>query len=124
MSDAPIAAFLIYEDHIYYVDWERSPYGLQKMALDGTGRQEIYDRSVSLHTAADGWIYLNSKPRGDVGNDLYRIRTDGNGLELVTGGHCFALNVAGDWLFFTTNDEDYRMSRMRLDGSERSFVNE
>jgi hypothetical protein len=124
VSDAKVQQFFISEEHIYYVDREKAPYGLQKMALDGTGHQEIYDRSVVLHTAADGWIYLQTKPRGDTGNDLYRIRSDGSGLEKVSDGYGFTLSVAGDWIYFTTNDDQFRVSRMCLDGSERGFVNE
>jgi hypothetical protein len=124
VSDAKVRQFLISENHIYYVDWEKAPYGIQKMALDGTGHQEIYDRSVTLHTVAGVWIYIQTKPRGDTGNDVYRIRPDGSGLEKVADGYGFTLSVAGDWIFFTTNDEQFRVSRMRLDGSGRGFVNE
>ncbi|HHU07916.1 MAG TPA: DUF5050 domain-containing protein [Clostridiaceae bacterium] len=123
VSDAKVQQFFISGDHIYYVDREKAPYGIQKMALDGTGHQEIYDRSVVLHTVANDWIYIQSKPRGDTGNDLYRIQPDGSGLEKVTDGYCFTLSVAGDWVYFTTNDEQFRVSRMRLNGSERDFVN-
>ncbi|MDD4796156.1 MAG: DUF5050 domain-containing protein [Eubacteriales bacterium] len=124
VCDVKVEQFFIYEEHIYYVDWEKAPYGIQKKALDGTGHQQIYDTSVVLHTAVDGWIYIQSKPRGDTGNDLYRIRPDGSGLEKVSDGYGFTLSVAGDWIYFTTNDEQFRVSRMRLDGSERGFVNE
>lgn len=124
VSDAKVWDFLIYEDHIYYVDWEKSPYGLQKMGLDGSGRQEIYDRNVTLCTAADGWIYLLSKPRKDAVDGLYRIKTDGSGLTNLTEGYCFDMSVAGDWLFFCSNDEEYRISKIKPDGSQRGFVNE
>lgn len=116
--------FLIYEDHIYYVDTERSPYGIQKVALDGTGQQEIYKQNVILHTAADGWIYFHSKPYRDSVQGLYRIRTDGSGLEFVTEGHVHDISLADGWLFFYSESNDPAVSKMRLDGSERGFVNE
>lgn len=123
VSDARMRDFLIHEEHVYYQDWERI-YGIQKIALDGTGHQEIYDRNVTLYSAADGWIYLHSKPHKDAVDGLYRIRTDGSGRENVAEGHCFNMSIVGEWIFFTTNDEQRRLSKMRLDGSERGFVNE
>ena len=122
--DTSVRDFLIYEDHIYYVDWERSPYGILKMAMDGTGQQEIYKQNVELFTAADGWIYLRSKPRRDAVQGLYRIRTDGGIPELVAEGYCYDISVAGGWLFFYTGNADPALSKMKLDGSERGFVNE
>ncbi len=124
VSDAKARQFFVYEDHIYYVDWEKAPYGIQKMALDGTGHQEIYDGNVTLYTAADGWIYLMSKPKKDAVDGLYKIRTDGSGLINVAEGHCFDISIAGERLFFCTNDEDFRRSKMKPDGSGRGFVNE
>ncbi len=121
VSDAKVSDFLIYEGYIYFLDWDKLPYGLDKMALDGTGRQEIYSRDVQLCSAADGWIYLLSKPRMDSVNGMYRLRTDGSGLENVTEGHCFDVSAAGEWLFFCNNDENFRISKMKLDGSERGF---
>jgi hypothetical protein len=124
VSDIEARHFLIYEDHIYYVDRERWPYGIQKTALDGTGQQEIYKQYVELRTAADGWIYLMSKPHRDAVDGLYRIRTDGSGLELVTEGDCYDISVAGGWLFFRTEGDDPAILKMKPDGSEHGFVNE
>lgn len=124
VSDAPIQSFLIHEGSVFYVDWETAPYGLRRMAPDGAGFQEIYDRNVALCTASEDWIYLTSKPYRDAVNGLYRLKPDGSGLALVTEGHCFGISAAGDWLFFCTNDEEYRITKMRPDGSERGFVNE
>jgi len=122
VSDVTIWDFFIYENYIYYVDLEQSPYGIQKMALDGTRRQEIYDGNVMLYTGADGFIYMMSKPTRDAVDGLYRIRADGGGLENVAEGHCFNVSVAGEWLFFCTNDADYRISKMKLDGSDLVFI--
>ena len=124
VSDIKINQFFIYGEQIYFTDWEERSYGLEKMALDGTGRQEIYDGHVMLCTAAEDWVYVITRVNMAPINDVCRMKIDGSGLEKLIDGGGFQMSVAGDWIFFSTNDEQFRLSKMRLDGSERGFVNE
>lgn len=101
ISGGNLASFGIYnvlptmlngnEGWIYYVesDTRNGIYNVSsaiyKVRPDGTGKTKLLDyeekgRSNAFINVVDGWIYFENAKQN---NDLYRVRTDGKGLERV-----------------------------------------
>ena len=104
------------------------------MRIDGSEIQRINDDYPFYLSAYDGWIYYFSisEEDSDSNYDLYRIRTDGTGREIISEGESFRIlrfNVTTEWLYFTEvgrNEEIGRpagnMFRIRHNGTSREMV--
>ena len=67
-----------------------------------------------LVTSQAGWVYFS---RVDKDYSLYKMRTDGSGLQALSNVRASSLNVVGDWLYFCNFDDNKCPYRMRTDGS-------
>lgn len=102
-----------------------------KRKIDWTERTKISDTEVTSLFISDGWIYC----RGSEDNrNLYRMKTDGSGLENLSTGRIYDYIVAGDWVFYTTSDAyeskeqlqpgtNTTLYRMKTDGSDKTVFN-
>lgn len=82
------------------------------------------DSSVLAHEAStfinvqDGWVYYAA---GD--NTIHRMASDGSDNQVLARGT--GCHVQGDWIYFLAiEDNQYRLSRMRLDGSSVETLEE
>lgn len=71
---------LVAEDDgwIYYANGS-DDYKLYKVKIDGSGKQKLFDGTVSYINVSDGWIYF-SKKYNEYTTYLYKIRIDGTEL--------------------------------------------
>lgn len=73
----------------------------------------------------DGWIYYCIY--GLDGGNIYRIRTDGTGRELMAEGKCTNLTVTKDWMYFIEGEnEGYQteLKRVSIQGREKETLAE
>ncbi len=68
----------------------------------------------------EGWIYYRSNDSGKI----YRISTDGTNNEKVNDDDSWYINVAGNWIYYRTQEEGRNIYRIRTDGSERERITE
>jgi hypothetical protein len=85
---------------IYY-----SNNGLFKIRTDGTERTRLNTDNAAYINVIGDWIYYTIAKTGDIRvvekNDIYRMRIDGTGRQLlVNGGITSNIDVVGDWIYF------------------------
>ena len=90
------------------------------------GVQSMFSsRYVENVKISNDWIYFTSGYSFNRGNPLYRMKTDGTKLGGIWGRTKLArdkidyFDVTDDWVFYTSNDDNRHLYRMRLDGKER-----
>lgn len=138
LSDTFATWFCIYNDYIYYSDYEDNGC-LYRIKTDGSAKIKITEFEVSGINVSEGLVYcvLN-----DYGNDegvdaICTIKEDGSVMVLLeTDKDISSLNVVDDWIFYPlwerwTDDEvdgdfgrfyDHWMYKVRKDGSENTLV--
>lgn len=124
ISDAHMMTFIIYENKIYYDIWEEV-YGVHQMSIDGTGSTKIHKDAVTLDTAIDGYIIASSSYKTDRSNpskNMIKLSIDNGERTVFFEGFSFNLNIVGDWVYFCNNDENFRTSRIKLDGTGRELL--
>ncbi len=109
---------LLHDGWLYYTSRD-DPFCPYRMKTDGSNRKKLSDFSVNTTAVAGGKLLMQ------LGKGIVLLK-DGDTVTLVKGEErfCYDLNVAGDYLFYATNDEKYRLSRVRLDGTGVEFVGE
>jgi len=92
----------------------------------GTGQSEVFCEGWIDYVNTDGeyLYYFWSGVRMDNADaGVYRINSDGsNSILLLQIEECYSINIAGDMIFFHTNDDERRLSVMNTDGSGLKFL--
>jgi hypothetical protein len=120
----------------FYDDGENSYYS----SYDENGFPHIYkaDGSGSAVPIFDGfgwslvvyddWLYFsgNSGTYIDATYNLFRMRTDGSGLEHLNEGFCYNMSFCNEWLYYIKRSDyassSFSFCRCRLDGSGEEAV--
>lgn len=117
--------FTAAEGYIYYEPAEDGTFKFKRVRADGTDESVLLEKSISSPNVSGGWLYYYTGGRAQDKSDLgfYRIKLDGTEDTLLLQGVVgFDFNVAGDKVFFHTNDDMRRLTVMNLDGSEMRFL--
>ena len=117
--------FTAADGYVYYEPAENGTFKFKRVRADGTDDSVLLEKSISYPNVSEGWLYYytggRAKDKSDSG--FYRIRLDGTEDTLITQGVVgFDFNIAGDKIFFHTNDDQRRLTVMNLDGSEMRFL--
>jgi hypothetical protein len=111
---------------IYYADRNKDS-NIYKIRVDGSGMTKLNDEA-SYNVCVDGsWIYYVAK------GNVCKIKTDGSEKTIITdiGGRLSVgtnLNVAGDWIYYTSQAEDRsdyakNLYRIPCDGGKAQQLN-
>jgi uncharacterized protein YkwD len=86
-------------DWIYYSDWDNGR-NLYKIRTDGTNKTRLNSVESGWINVAGEWIYY-IVPAGNGGSygNLYRMRTDGKEVSLITES-AGTFSVVGDWIYY------------------------
>ncbi|MCL2433043.1 MAG: DUF5050 domain-containing protein, partial [Clostridia bacterium] len=92
-------------------------YELKRMKSGGTEISLLSDDAANSINYSDGWVYYSC-------NNIYRIRVDGSDKQkLCDMENCSNINVAGDWMFFTSNESGTeKWYRMRTNGDDLKIM--
>jgi len=130
---------------IYYFNGTRNR-NLYKIRNDGTEKTlisgEIIGQGINV---LDGWIYYLGFHEEEIfidydSNDgywlladvyagIFKCRTDGTEITLLSTDYTEILSVVGDWIYYinrfcnTTDTYEDFIYKMRLDGTERTLIN-
>ena len=68
--------------------------------------------NIGIAAQQGDWIYY-SNYNGVDGDKIYKIKTDGTGKIELTGDRAFYINVAGDWIYYTNNDDGGKIYKIK-----------
>ena len=108
---------LIADGWLYYHDTNY----ISRLHIDeGIIESSFGDIRASYMNMAEDWLYFMNT---DDNLKVYRIKTDGTGLEKINDVHTSNINIAGGWIYYGNYDDPFqRLYRMRLDGSDDQLV--
>jgi hypothetical protein len=103
---------------IYFSSMEE---GLCKMKEDGSSKTLILpDKSITYINIVDDYIYYTSLTNG---SKLYRIKTDGTGIRMLSENGVSDVHVVDKWIYFINEGEgEYKICKMKTNGSELSEI--
>jgi len=105
--------------------------GIYRMRTDGSSKSEIFNSNAKYLNVVDGWIYCVI-PVKDLGDLLYKIRTDGSEYVMLTDPSDSPLarfrlnyvNVVDDWVYFHGDSGNGRIYKVRTDGTEGTLLSQ
>lgn len=84
-------------------------------SLDKGGMKKLTDFPVSNINTFDNWIYFCN---ANAGNCIYKCRTDGSSLSVVTGVGAAYPQVVGNWIYFSNTSDGDKLYRVSVDGNQ------
>jgi len=113
----------VIDDWIFYSHKENNrATSLCKIGVDGQNKKRIFYKAGVTVTdifVSDGWIYFNALYRGNRESEFYKIRTDGSEGQILLTGIVSGHIEVDDWIFFQDKKDDYKLYRMKTDGTEK-----
>lgn len=74
--------------------------------------------NYGIYAEQDGWIYFADNMNG---GKLTKIKEDLSYHTVLTDEPVFNINIVSEWIYFSV-DQDFRVFRMKNDGSERQQI--
>ena len=112
-------------DSIYHIRREDGDQGMTRYnALTGE-TSSVLDTWIDDVVGEGEWIYYfwSGRRQDNTDSGIYRSLPDGQEQTMLyQGDNIFSLNIAGGKLYWSTNDEQRRLSMMDIQGGEVSFV--
>ncbi|MCL2386131.1 MAG: DUF5050 domain-containing protein [Defluviitaleaceae bacterium] len=122
----------VYNGWVYFVQPEVGQPILYRVRLDGTELTRLIDKcitdrnQISGMTVSEGWIYIAYT------TGIYRLPAEGGEVEQI---HGFAdipnprrmqpiLTVYNGWIYYRSAETEWRVYKMRLDGTEITPITE
>ena len=94
-------------------------YNIFKMKLDGSDKQELYNRNVYGMLVYDGWIYYNDNHIGKNYKSLYKMKIDGTDNQLILEEVTFCYNIKDEWIYYISVEDGHSLYKMKTDGTEK-----
>lgn len=101
-----------YRDKLFFSDSSLS--GCLAL-LDSNGLRRLTDFPVSGINTYENWIYFCN---ANASNCIYKCRTDGNELTVVTGVGAAYPQVVGNWIYFSSLSDGGKLYRVSVDGNQ------
>lgn len=99
---------------IYYLDADKQR--LMEYNSKSDSSTQVIDRDMNICSISDGWIYYTDK-----GNNLNRIRLNGQDEKKLASEGGYSLSIVGNWILYRNNN-DGTTYRMRTNGSENQML--
>lgn len=131
LSDEMSANINVVGDWIYYCN-SNDNYKLYKIKTDGTEQTKLSDNAPTFFNVSGDWIYYyypqvkssneGYNPPNSRYGELYKIKTDGTGKAKLSDGLVVDLNVSGDWVYYTTFNDNGRivLCKIKTDGTGKT----
>lgn len=117
--------FVAQQDNWIYYRNDSDNGTLYKMKKDGTGKRKICNDPVSNINVVGDWVYFTSSFGTNVSGYIHRVRTDGSEYkELASDILAFNLYVTSEAMYCINGNQDYRINKINLDGSNISTLND
>lgn len=120
LSEDRCNSVMVSGDWIYYANMSEDFY-LYKIKTDGTEKTRLNEEwSSDIYVIGDTVYYSDYSF-----NNISRIGIDGSNKTVLNDmDECFMLNVADGWIYYRNNSDNGRIYKIRVDGSDRTKVNE
>lgn len=69
------------------------------------------------------WIYFGYYTGREADRDLYKMKTDGTGLQCISEDNPSYINVSDEYIFYCNNSHKCYLYRMKIDGSDKMALN-
>ena len=115
-------------DWVYYngrYSESHNGHALYKIRTDGTEKTVLDDTQVANIFVVGDWIYYGSYAHGY--SRPYKIRTDGTKKRMILGYSQVTKpisTVIGDWIYFYDMANNWRIYKMRTNGTELTRIND
>lgn len=90
----------VLDSWIYYYDIDKP--GVWKIRINGNNKTKLFDDEIMQMLVKDDWIYYTKK--GTTGPEIYKRKTDGSSLSLITKGFSFSFSPDSRWIYFSRQD--------------------
>lgn len=110
--------------YLYYSNWSDNHY-IYRMDLTNGEKQRLGTHPANqLNLAGNSLVYIKwSNSRSVLDNTIYRLDLGSGAAPRQLGSDpAENLCVAGDWVYYLNIADNYRMYKMKLDGSNRSKI--
>ncbi len=111
-------------DYVYYRGWGGYVYKAQHDVREAT---RLTEYSVQNIQVVNNWIYFSKREIGGCAeHNLYRIRTDGTGEQMLTDSDDdkrMHVNIVGDWIYYSNVSDGHKLYKVRIDGTEKTKLN-
>ncbi|NLD47400.1 MAG: DUF5050 domain-containing protein [Clostridiaceae bacterium] len=107
----------IVDDWIYYEN-QKDEGNIYRMQNDGRNRTKIGGIYNAINIE-DPWIYFSDRENGQTS----KIHTSGKQLTKLTDDESINFRASGDWLYYINQSDDYKLYKIRKDGSSRTKLN-
>ncbi|HKM30473.1 MAG TPA: DUF5050 domain-containing protein [Bacilli bacterium] len=113
----------------YYSTFDESQKAhIYKSSDGGQSGVPIFDGFGWSLVVKDNWLYFSGNEGAliDGTYNLFRIKTDGTGLEKLNSAFCYNMNIYHQWLYYikrlSMDSPQSDIYRCKLDGSEETLV--
>lgn len=98
-------------EYLFFMEYDSHSY--IRLDLDGSNRTVIAEGTLnSVNISPYGIFFSNGQKAG-----LYHVSLDGNLERALLGQPCARINVAGEWVFFSSGFDTTDLYRVRIDGA-------
>lgn len=91
--------------------------GSTQQASYGMGNTAANIINSGLACEHDGYIYYQGNDGG-----IYRMNSDGSGVTSIRAGKCFYLNVMGEHIFYSDENDNFNIYRVAKTGGNRKLL--
>jgi Tol biopolymer transport system component len=105
--------------YLYYINWSDRHY-IYRIKPDGSEKTKISIHPASWLTPADNSLIYSSRGSDGLENAIYKLALDNQTVpQKLTDDQAENLIVAGEWVYYLNASDNYRMYKIKLDGSGR-----
>ena len=130
LADERVGYMKVVKDWIYFqcVTFDTSGTGyssdgpLYRMKIDGTNKVEMTNHSGSFVVQGD-YIYYIKSENSSTGT-MVRMKTDGSEETEISTDRIMNFNVSDGWIYYGSYDEDGRLCRIKVDGTDKQYLGE
>lgn len=103
---------VISNERVYYLD-TRDDYKCYTTTLDGRDKTLFIEKSCRELCLQDNVLYYSLDAGGIVAYDLNNKTS-----HKISKAKVRSMNVSGEWIYFANEEKDYKLYKMKLDGTE------
>jgi len=115
LSDEYVDYVYVEDEWIYYKTYEDDMSILYRMNLDGSNNEKIFSEAFCVY---QGRIYYQNET-SNFEYQLCSVSLDGSNNIVLVDGRISYLNIDDEWIYYRSDDEDFCLYKIKIDGSER-----
>ncbi|MFD1177976.1 DUF5050 domain-containing protein [Paenibacillus puldeungensis] len=116
LSNDHVSEMVVLGDSIYYTSFYQK---LFKIDLHGKSKTKLLGGKTIYELNVEGeWLYFNYDRM------LYKMKTDGTKLTLLSKDDATDINVSEDWIYYSNTSGKKNLVRIKTDGTGREEINQ